>query len=388
MSKLNWTNCRVKLGDLKPWADNPRYSTKAQAERLIKSFDELGQFQTIAISPTNEVYDGHQRLSALLTVHGKDFQIDARRSSRPLTENERRRIVFAANVQAGNWDADKLASWDAPQVLEWAGVDASAWQEQKREVAMWGEMLAAEKQEPPADAEPQIDRAAELQTKWKTERGQLWQIGEHRLLCGDSTVREDVERVMGGEKADMIFTDPPYGVDYEYAEHKDDPKQYENSANGFWSAKPSAPLCILTVGHKWNNFWFAKRPQGFLVWFDKTKQSPSNIAYLCKSELILIFGKVYERFAWDTIEIQQPRNDGLRDLHTCPKPIDLWQKIIETQKGANVIYEPFAGSGTTLVACQNLNRKCRAIEISPAYCAVILERMATAFPALDIRLVD
>lgn len=146
MKKLEWTNCTVTLGELKPWADNPRFSTKAQAERLIKSFDELGQFQTIAISPTNEVYDGHQRLSALLTVHGTDFQIDARRSSRPLTENERRRIVFAANVQAGNWDADKLASWDAPQVLEWAGVDSNSWQNQKREVAMWGEMLASERE--------------------------------------------------------------------------------------------------------------------------------------------------------------------------------------------------------------------------------------------------
>lgn len=148
MPKLEWTNCTVTLDELKPWADNPRFSTKAQAERLIKSFDELGQFQTIAISPTNEVYDGHQRLSALLTVHGPSYQIDARRSNRPLTDTERRRIVFAANVQAGNWDADKLASWDAPQVLEWAGVDASAWQEQKREVAMWGEMLAADSQAP------------------------------------------------------------------------------------------------------------------------------------------------------------------------------------------------------------------------------------------------
>jgi len=179
-----------------------------------------------------------------------------------------------------------------------------------------------------------------------------------------------------------------YGVDYEYSQHKDDPSKYEELANGFWSAKPSASLCILTAGYKWNNFWFAKKPQGFLVWFDKTKQSPSNIAHLCKSELILIFGKVYERFAWDTLEVQQPRNDGLRELHSCPKPLELWNKIIDTQKSASVIFDPFGGSGTTMIACENLGRKCRMIELSENYCAVILDRMTTAFPALAIQRVE
>lgn len=73
---IEWHNVTRKLGDLRPWSENPRYSTKKQARALLKSWDELGQFQTIAISPTDDVYDGHQRLSALLTVHGAGYEID------------------------------------------------------------------------------------------------------------------------------------------------------------------------------------------------------------------------------------------------------------------------------------------------------------------------
>ena len=119
-----WTNCRVKLGDLKPWSDNPRYSTKIQAERLIKSFDKFGQVQTVAIDPDNVVCDGHQRLSALLTIHGADYELDARRSNRALTDDERRELVVTLHAGAvGAWNWDDLANWDSAQ-LKGAGMDA------------------------------------------------------------------------------------------------------------------------------------------------------------------------------------------------------------------------------------------------------------------------
>jgi len=131
---------------------------------------------------------------------------------------------------------------------------------------------------------------------------------------------------------------------------------------------------MITTGHKHINWFFRKNPVGFLVWFDKTKQSPSNIAHLCKSELVLIFGKVYQRFAWDTMEIQQPRGDGLRELHSCPKPLELWEKILEPQTDAVVVYDPFSGSGTTIIAAETTGRICHAIEISPAYVDLAVRR--------------
>jgi len=125
MPDLTWTPCTVSLGSLKPWADNPRFSTKAQAERILKSFAKFGQVQAVAIGPGNEVYDGHQRLSALLTLEGPDHQIDARRSSRALTDAERRELVVTLHSGAvGAWNWDSLAGWDAPKLQEW-GLDAS-----------------------------------------------------------------------------------------------------------------------------------------------------------------------------------------------------------------------------------------------------------------------
>src|SRR3990172_6644385 len=107
-----WTNIRVRLGDLKPWSENPRMSTKAQAKRLLQSFERFGQVQTVAVSPTLSVYDGHQRLSALLTIHGPDYEIDARQSSRPLTDAERRELVVTLHAGAvGEWDWNSLSGW-------------------------------------------------------------------------------------------------------------------------------------------------------------------------------------------------------------------------------------------------------------------------------------
>lgn len=135
---INWSNATVKLGDLKPWSNNPRTMTKRQAQRLLKSWGTLGQFQTIAIGPSGEVYDGHQRLSALLAAHGPQYAIEARQSDRPLDDAERSALTIAANVPAGNWNWDALAGWDAAQLQEW-GMDAEtlkAWNSDAAALAM------------------------------------------------------------------------------------------------------------------------------------------------------------------------------------------------------------------------------------------------------------
>ena len=117
-----WGPCRVRLGELKPWPGNPRRMSKRQAERLLESWRELGQFQTIAIGPDNEVYDGHQRLAALLRVYGRDYEVQALRCSRRLSENERQKLTLHANNPTGSWNWDILAGWDE-QILAAGGFD-------------------------------------------------------------------------------------------------------------------------------------------------------------------------------------------------------------------------------------------------------------------------
>lgn len=144
---IEWSNVQVKLGDLKPWAHNPRFSTKVQAERLLQSWKELGQFQTIAVDPELNVLDGHQRLSALLTVYGPDYAIDARQSNRALSDDERKKLVITAHVGAvGSWDWNALSGWDAPQLQEW-GMDADALKAWNLDATNLKEMLTADKEE-------------------------------------------------------------------------------------------------------------------------------------------------------------------------------------------------------------------------------------------------
>lgn len=155
LSKLTWVNVRVKLGDLKPWADNPKYSTKAQAERLLKSFAEFGQVQTVAVGPELQVYDGHQRLSALLTIHGAGYELDARQASRPLTDDERRRLVITLHAGAvGSWNWDVLGNWKAPELIEW-GLDAGTLKGWQKDTGALTMMLESEGEIKLPDGTPQ-----------------------------------------------------------------------------------------------------------------------------------------------------------------------------------------------------------------------------------------
>lgn len=140
-----WQPCTVRLGELKPWPGNPRRMSKKQAERLLESWRELGQFQTIAVGPDNEVYDGHQRLVALLRVYGPDYTVQALRSSRPLGDEERRKLTLNANNPVGSWNWDILAGWDE-QLLAAGGFDTERLQVWNDDAANLRALLEAEAQ--------------------------------------------------------------------------------------------------------------------------------------------------------------------------------------------------------------------------------------------------
>ena len=191
-----------------------------------------------------------------------------------------------------------------------------------------------------------------------------------------------------GKKADMVFTDPPYGIGYEYNSHKDEKgdayldfcEEWYNVLNLF------AHLIIISTGWAYKKFWWDKNPSDEMVWYDKTKQSGGRSFYLRKTEPIFIFGKVNERYKWDVFENQGNRGDGVRELHTCPKPISLISDIIEPQvKKGELVLDIFLGSGTTMVAAHQLKRKCYGMELDPKYCDVIVKRMITLDSTLTIK---
>jgi len=293
--------------------------------------------------------------------------------------------------------------WDAEQLLADvnAGVDLAA-MFKADEIA---ELLAGVKGGAEADAEPQVDQAEELNKKWQVKPGDLWRIGPHRLLCGDSTKAADVARVMGGEGADCVLTDPPYcsGGFQESGKKSGSIGTRGDTmiANDTLSTRGYIALMKSVLGHTnagvayiftdwrmWVNLFDICESSGFgvrnmIVW-DKGTPGMGR-GWRSQHELVLAAMRVTQPFDPHKAQgnvIQSQRTGNV--LHPTEKPADLLAKILDVTDMARVIYDPFAGSGTTLVACENLGRKCRAVEISPAYCAVILERMAQAFPKLEI----
>jgi len=406
---INWTACDVELGDLKPWDRNPKSISKNHARRLIEYWQRIGQFQTIAIGPGGEVYDGHQRLSCLLSVYGASYVVKCLRASRPLTDEERQELVIAAHVgTTGQFDWDALSGWDAGQLQEW-GMDAETLASWNSDANALREMLEAAKEEPPEDPGAQIDKAEELREKWGVETGQLWQLGEHRLICGDCTDKAVVDRVMGGERADLCFTSPPYNGNttmYDYIivdgkkKRKDKTLYEDNETDNKTSEEYVAflhsvlDLCFQFVNGYifWNINYNAKSRFEYIesiypyrhnleetiVW--KKNAIPTANGFTRNFEFIFML-KTDEELGhlnkeYDVVHtIWDVNNSGSQqDTHKACFPVELPEKAIGISDKTKLVYDPFLGSGTTLIACERLGRKCRAIEISPAYCAVAIQR--------------
>lgn len=205
--------------------------------------------------------------------------------------------------------------------------------------------------------------------------GDLWILGGHRLLCGDSTNIQHVERLMGGEKADMVFTDPPYGINFDYNQYKDTEENWYELINSVLPlAKQFSPFvvmpCCRIVALEW---WYTNHPPDWIMcWYKGSPGHRSKVGFN-DWEPHLVWGKPKNQIHdyWQT-------RCGFKqegDKHSCPKPIEYSQWIIERaiNKG-DVLLEFFGGSGSTLIACEKTNRKCYMMELDPHYCDVILER--------------
>lgn len=213
--QITWTNVKVALGDLKPWGHNPRKSDKSQRERIVASREEHGEALPFLIGPNNEVYDGHQRLVSWLEKYGKKHKVDARRSSRPLTEKERRKLVADLHeVATGSWNPEVLKTWNLQEVQGWFPKDTL--KSMRADVNFFGSLLTTR---------PSLDNigdpitkeeeagAEDLQKKWKVRLGDLWELDQHRIICGDSTDPRVLKRLFKDkERAVLLHADPPYGM--------------------------------------------------------------------------------------------------------------------------------------------------------------------------------
>jgi DNA modification methylase len=364
----------IKITDIKTNPNNPRLIKDEKFAKLVKSINEfpkMMELRPLVVNADNVILGGNMRFKALKELGYTNIPKEWVKRADELTEDETRRFIIADNVGFGEHDWEMLANeWNTEELEDW-GLEGFPFEEVTE--------LEAEEDDYTEPDNIQVDVVL----------GDLIEIGEHRLLCGDSTCSDTVAKLMNGNKADMVFTDPPYGIGYEYNSHKDEQgDEYLKFCDEWFNLlQEQNNLIVITTGWKYKKYWWSKNPKDEMTWFDKTKQSGGSSFHLRKTEPIFIFGKVNEKYTWDVFEHTSDRGDGMRKLHTCPKPLAFISDLIKPQVKKNkIVLDVFLGSGTTMVAAHQLKRKCYGMELDPKYCQVIIDRMSKLDSSLDIKI--
>ena len=384
---------------MKPYHKNPRRINKKQFEQLKENLLYLGDLSGIVHDlNSNEIVGGNQR-SSVFDVNECDVEIvhqydypdeqgtiahgfiiwkDKRYTYRQVrwTPKQCEQANITANRLGGEWDFDELANWDMSDLLTW-GFEESDFSFDVAPATNEG-----------ADAEPQIDKAEELRVKWNVQSGQMWQLGEHRIICGDCTDKAVVDRVMGGEKADLAWFDPPFGIDLKPQRQKTEAIKNDGKedAQALWSTflpilkRSMSPDTHLFLCQGWSEFdWtlplvrqhFTIKSK--IVWNKNvwgigyyTRPKHEDILYCWNGNPPTIENPVSD--VWDIARENAP-------IHAAEKPPELSGIAINHFSGrGDIVIDWFCGVGGSIIASENLSRKCRAVEISPAYVAVAIQR--------------
>jgi DNA modification methylase len=388
------TNLQVvtwPVDKLIPFARNARTHSDEQVAQIAASIAEFGWTNPILAGADGIVIAGHARLLAARKLRMTEVPVIVLDH---LTETQRRALVLADNRLAIN------AGWDE----EMLKVELESLQEDGFDLDIVGftdEEIANLLRDPEAPVEGQTDEDAvpEEQEKVITVPGDVWLLGVHRVLCGDATQMADVEKVLGGGLADMVFCDPPYGVNYG-ATMKDKlrGKSHRKIANdnlgddfGPFLRDACANMLAVTKGaiyvcmssSELHTLQKAFREAGghwstFVIWAKNTF-TMGRSDYQRQYEPILYGWKEGTDHFWcgarDQGDVWFIKKPHVNDLHPTMKPVELVERAIRnSSKGRDTVLDPFGGSGTTLIACEKAGRQARLIELEPKYCDVICRR--------------
>jgi len=375
---------------LLPYARNARTHSEAQIAQIAASIVEFGFTNPILAGSDGVIVAGHGRLAAAQKLGLDSVPVVVLDH---LTQTQRRALVIADNRIAEN------AGWDDAMLR----IELAALSEDDFDVALTGfdadalaDLMAGE--EPDHEGQSDEDEVPELAETPISRPGDVWIMGQHRLLCGDSTVAESYDHLLQGEQVDMVFTDPPYNVNYANSA-KDKMRGTErailndNLGDGFYDfllaaltptvahcrggiyvAMSSSELDVLqaafrAAGGKWSTF---------VIWA-KNSFTMGRADYQRQYEPILYGWREGAKRHWcgardqgDVWAIKKPHKN---DLHPTMKPVELVERAIRnSSRPGDVVLDPFGGSGTTLIAAEKSGRTARLIELDPKYVDVIVRR--------------
>ena len=364
----------VNLSEIKPNPDNPRVIKRSQLKSLQKSlsdFPEMMKLRPIVVDEDGVILGGNMRYQALLENGATETEVE---TVSGLPPEQKREFIIKDNVSLGDCDWDALANgWDADELEEW-GLDIPEPEKVDQEVE---EVDVPEVK----DGEP------------KAKLGDIYQLGEHRLICGDSTDVAVIDRLMDGVKADMVFCDAPYGYNYQSnrrtKSEKFDVLENDDKILDFipaiWGAmKDNCPVyefCGWQSLKQWLEYFenTSLDLKNVIIWKKNTwSMGDLKGAYAGQYEVILYLnkGRVELNGARDTDIWEFDREPP--KMHPTMKPIELIAYALnKSSKKGDVVLDCFGGSGSTLIACEQLNRKCYMCELDPHYCDVIINRWET-----------
>lgn len=378
---------RLPIGQIKSNPNNPRLIKDDKFKKLVQSlkdFPEMADVRPVVVNKDHVILGGNMRFKAAKEAGWKELPVTVVDWS----EDKQREFIIKDNVSGGEWDWDLIANeWNVEQLDDW-GVDLPT------------DLLKTEVEE---DEAPEVSSEPAV-----SQLGEVYQLGRHRVLCGDSTKIEDVERLMDGKKADMVFTDPPYGVSYSskntYLNSLDKGNRVqtpiENDHMNLEETSEFIYECFVNLRMilAEKSSYYITAPQGgdllmmmmmmqkagltlrhMLIWV-KNNHVLGRTDYNYKHEPIL-FGWVNTHnfygngeYRFSTWEIAKPHKS---DLHPTMKPIALIANAIDNSTLKDeIVADLFLGSGSTLIACEQTNRICYGMELDPKYCDVIRKRYA------------
>lgn len=410
---LVWHTEKRLVKDLLPYEKNPRAISEKQIEDLKKSLKKFNLVEIPAIDTDDRIIAGHQRIKVLQLLGRGDEEIDVRTPNRKLTEKEYEQYLLTSNAVGGDWDFEKLRGFDMELLLNigFSEEDLSS---------IWDDHLETE------DDDFDIEKAISEIREPKTKLGDIYQLGMHRLICGDTTDLEILQKLLGKEKARMIFSDPVYNIGLSYDTGLSGNKSYGGKTN---DRKTDTEYKDLLKQSLDNALSVAEPDTHVFYWCDETYiglvqeiyrtlgienrrvclwikngQNPTpkvafNKCYepcvygirgkphLSKSEQSLneVMNKEVgtgNRLVDDILDLMDiwlvKRLSANEYEHPTSKPPTLYQKAIRRcTKPGDIILDGFGGSGSCLIAGEQLKRKVYLVEIEPVFCDVIIKRYET-----------
>ncbi len=364
---------------LKPAEYNPRKISPEMLAKMRIGLQEYGLQQPIVINKDNTIIGGHQRVAAAIEEDHKTVpcvRVDIEK------DKEKAFNVFMNKV-TGDWELEGLA--EMFESMDFTKIDDVLTGYDRNEI---DEIISQYKEPEEGNTDPD-DTPEDVETRTKT--GDIWELGDHVLMCGDCTSEKDVDTLLGSTQCEMMFTDPPYGVDYKGGHFNPNRKSIENDTtteiyNDFLrntSPYIIGPCYMWFAGSKGLDVYKSVHANNFeihalIVWHKiNATYAAMNAQYKQRHEPCLYFKPKGSTLRWCGASTESTlweiKRDSQNTLHPTQKPVALAEKAIGNHN-AKTVADFFCGSGSTIIAAERLGRKCYAMEIEPHYCDVAIQR--------------